>query len=81
MPTLGIASVTSMNRAIGLHLSASRIVTGSMCRPSTIRPHQLASSSSAAPTAPGSRLVSGDIALNKWVKPARPASSAARMSA
>ena len=40
---------------------------------STIKPHQLAASSSAAPTVPGSRLASGGMALNRWVKPVRPA--------
>ena len=44
-------------------------------------PHALVASSSAAPTTPGSRAVSGDIALKRCVKPRTPASSAARISA
>ena len=39
-------------------------------------PHQLASCASAAPTAPGSREPSGDMALNRCVKPRSPAAKA-----
>ena len=38
VPTLGMASVTSMKRACSLHLSASRSTTGSVCTPSTMMP-------------------------------------------
>ncbi len=52
-PTEGIASVTSMNRSRRLQRSAMRSTAGSTCWPSTMIPHQLSWSSSAAPTAPG----------------------------
>jgi hypothetical protein len=41
VPTLGMASVTSMKRSWGLHFSAMRSTTGSVCAPSTMMPHQL----------------------------------------
>ena len=69
VPTHGMASVTSMKRSCGRSLSASFSTTGSTCTPSTMIPHQALWSSSAAPTTPGSRLASGDMALNRWVKP------------
>ena len=81
VPTLGMASVTSMKRLWGLQRSAMRSTTGSVCSPSTMMPHQLEMSSSAAPTTPGSRPVSCDIALNRCVKPVSPWSRAARISA
>ena len=79
-PTIGIASVTRKILPRGLAARATRNAPGCTCTPSTITPHQLSRSSSAAPTAPGSRPCSGDIALYRWVKPHRPASSPARVS-
>ena len=71
-PTLGMASVTSMKRSRRLLRMAIRSTTGSTWWPSTMMPHQLSGSSSAAPTAPGSRPVSCDMALNRCVKPRSP---------
>ncbi len=72
VPTLGMASVTNMKRFDGLQRIARRRTTGEMCWPSTMMPHQLSTLSSAAPTTPGSRPVSCDMALNRCVKPVRP---------
>src|SRR5574337_706198 len=78
-PTGGIASVTSSILPRALAAMATRRLVGCTWWPSTMMPHQLARSSSAAPTTPGSRLPNGVIALNRWVKPRTPASSAARV--
>ena len=43
-----------------------------------VPPSRGAADASAAPTAPGSRPCSGDIALYRWVKPRMPASRPAR---
>ena len=67
---------TSMKRSWRLARSASFMTSGCTWWPSTMRPHQLASCASAAPTAPGSRVPSGDMALNRCVKPRRPAAKA-----
>src|SRR6185437_8552422 len=77
-PTGGIASVTRKILPRGLAFNAMRKLAASTWWPSTITPHHEFASSNAAPTTPGARLVSGDIALKRWVNPRTPASSAVR---
>ena len=55
---------------------ASRNIAGATCKPSTIRPYQACSDSSAAAIGPGSRLSSGRMALKRCVKQVRPAAIA-----
>ena len=48
-------------------------MTGSTCRPSTIRPAINSAFASVAPAGPGTRALIGPIALNRWVTPRTPA--------
>ncbi len=63
IPTLGMASVTSISRSVPFMRSAISSAGPATCTPSAMMPHHTASLSSAAPTMPGARCCSGDIAL------------------
>ena len=68
-PTVGMASEIRNSRAGPMAAKARRIAAGCTCRPSTMMPAAARASSSAAPTMPGAREPSCDMALNRCVKP------------